>query len=71
VAESDLTPIDAKLFADAITPRRQTTAAVATPLSAGMREQQQSIWWRLLVIAFALFLAETLLANRISRAWRR
>lgn len=69
VAESDLSPLDAKLFADVVAPRAQSAVAAAVPLSAGEREQQQSVWWYLLAIAFGLFMTETLVGNRISRVW--
>ena len=35
------------------------------------REGQQSLWWYLLLIAFAFLAIETFFANRISTAWRR
>jgi hypothetical protein len=71
VAESDLSALDAKLFADAIAPGDQNfAAAAAAPLLPTDREQQQSVWWYLLFTAFALLAVETLIGNRISTAWR-
>ena len=70
VAESDLTPVDAALFTDAIAPRAPTAAVATAELLPQDREQRQNFWWYLLLIAFAFLAIETLLANRISTAWR-
>jgi hypothetical protein len=70
VAESDLTPVDAGLFNDVITARAETPAIATAELLPQDREQRQNFWWYLLLIAFAFLAIETLLANRISTAWR-
>ena len=70
IAESDFTTVPAQNFKDAIAPGAAggtANMATVTPLD---HEQQQGIWWYLLVIALALLAAETLLGNRISSAWR-
>lgn len=45
-------------------------AVAATPLTPFERESRQSAWWYLLLIAFVLLALETVLSNRVSRAWR-
>lgn len=71
VTESDLSPMQVALFKDAIAPGQQASASVeVASLSPVDREGQQSIWWYLLLIAFALLAIETAIANRISTAWR-
>jgi hypothetical protein len=70
VAESDVTPLDAALFNDAIAPRARAPAIATAELLPQDREQRQNFWWYLLLIAFAFLAIETLLANRISTAWR-
>jgi hypothetical protein len=69
-AESDLTPIGVDVFQDAITARGQHESSALAPLGPRDRESQQSIWWYLLLIAFAFLAVETFLGNRISTAWR-
>ena len=70
VSESDVTPIGGEIFQDAITTRAQNPAALATALQPHEREGEQSLWWYLLLIAFAFLAIETFVANRISTAWR-
>ncbi len=70
VSESDVTPIGAEVFQDAITARAANAAALPTALRPQEREAQQKLWWYLLLIAFAFLAVETILANRISTAWR-
>lgn len=70
IAESDITPIGAEAFNDAITTRAQNAAGVPAAVRPQDREQQQRLWWYLLLIAFAFLAIETVFANRISTAWR-
>ena len=70
VSESDLTPIGAEVFNDAITARAANAAALPAAIRPQEREQQQRLWWYLLLIAFAFLAIETVFANRISTAWR-
>jgi hypothetical protein len=71
VVESDMSALDAALFADAIEPGSANAGAAGiAPLLPADREQRQSVWWYLLFIAFALLAIETLIGNRISTAWR-
>src|SRR5690606_9130413 len=39
----------------------------AVPLSLQDRERQQSAWWYLLIVAFLIFAAETVVSNRFYR----
>lgn len=70
ITESDLTAVPAQSFQDAIAPVAAHATVELAQLTPLDREQQQGIWWYLLVIAFALLAFETLLGNRISSAWR-
>ncbi len=70
VSESDITPVGAEIFQDAITTRAQNAALLPAALQPQDREQQQSLWWYLLLIAFVFLAFETVVANRISTAWR-
>jgi len=70
VSESDVTPIGAASFQDAVTARATPRAAQPASLRPHEREGQQRLWWYLLLIAFAFLAVETFLANRISTAWR-
>ncbi|HEY0810016.1 MAG TPA: hypothetical protein VGD49_07625, partial [Longimicrobiales bacterium] len=70
VTESDLTPLDAALFKDAIAPRAAAPVIATAELLPQDREQRQNFWWYLLLIAFVFLAIETFLANRISTAWR-
>ena len=70
LAESDLTAVDPDELASAVTGRvggeRDPTAPVRE-LSAEDLERRQAFWWYLLVAAFCLFVAETVVSNRLSR----
>lgn len=70
VSESDVTPIAAQSFQDAVTARAAAHAVQPAALRPQEREGRQSLWWYLLLIAFAFLAVETFLANRISTAWR-
>jgi hypothetical protein len=49
-------------------PRSDAPAVTgAEPLTAEEREQRQSLWWYLLLSAFLVLAAETVLSNRLSR----
>ena len=69
-AESDVTPVAANLFDDAITARSANSAVLPAALQPRDREGQQKIWWYLLLLAFAFLAIETFVGNRISTAWR-
>jgi CHASE2 domain-containing sensor protein len=72
LAESDLTPLDAELFATAVAPRSaaDAQAQAAEQLTPADLERRQGMWWYLLLVALLLLGAETLLSNRLSRATR-
>lgn len=71
LAESDLTTVDPSELASAVTGRaggdRAAAAAPVRAISPENLEQRQGIWWYLLVGAFVLFVAETVVSNRLSR----
>ena len=69
-AESDVTPVGAEIFNDAITARDANSAVLPSALQPRDRESEQRIWWYLLLIAFAFLAIETFVGNRISTAWR-
>lgn len=69
-AESDVTPVGANLFNDAITARSAAGSALPAALQPRDREGRQNLWWYLLLIAFAFLAIETFVGNRISKAWR-
>ncbi len=70
VAESDLTPLSAETFNDANTARTTSDSFLPAALQPREQEQQQNIWWYLLLIAFVFLAIETFWGNRISAAWR-
>ena len=72
LAEADLTPIDPDELASSLTGRaagdRGTPAEGETRVFASEDlERRQGVWWYLLVAAFGLFVAETIMSNRLSR----
>ena len=71
LAESDLTAIDPEELASVLTGRvggdRDDGAAPAREIGPEDLERRQSVWWYLLVVAFFLFVAETVVSNRLSR----
>ena len=71
LAESDLTAVDPEELASALTGRvgGDRLDGVAPPREIGPEdlERRQSVWWYLLVAAFFLFVAETVVSNRLSQ----
>ncbi|MEX0892573.1 MAG: hypothetical protein WEB88_10420, partial [Gemmatimonadota bacterium] len=72
-SEAELTWLDPAELVAAVEP---VDGQAADPVRAGAltlaeRERRQSLWWYLLVAAFALLAAETVLSNRLSRAGHR
>ena len=69
LAESDLSAVDPEELASALTGRvgGERDAAPAREVSAVELERRQAVWWYLLVAAFLLFVAETVVSNRLSR----
>ena len=71
LAEADLTTVDPDELAGMVTGRAGgRTAAAGGParvIPAEDLERRQSVWWYLLAAAALLFLAETLVSNRLSR----
>jgi hypothetical protein len=71
LAEADLTPLDPQEVVAAVTatppegsaPRRVTRE---TELNRVAQEKSQSIWWVLLLSAFLVLIAETVISNRLS-----
>lgn len=70
-AESNLTMVDPEELASMITGRaggeRNVDTGQTRLISAENLESQQSIWWYFLIGAFLLFIAETVVSNRLSR----
>jgi hypothetical protein len=69
-AESDLTPLDtSELVASATGHASQAEAASTEPasLTPEEAEKRQNLWWYLLIGGLALLVAETVVANRLSR----
>ncbi len=71
LAESDLSAVDPEELSSALTGRaggeRADAAAPAREVGATDLERRQAIWWYLLVAAFLLLVAETVVSNRLSR----
>ena len=73
LAESDLTAIDPDELASALTGRvagdRGDSPAdgPARAFAPEDLERRQNVWWYLLVAVFVLFVAETVMSNRLSR----
>jgi hypothetical protein len=72
LAESDLSHFDPAELVAALTARAQRggSSAAGTALSGTAQdlERRQSLWWYLLVAAALVLTAETMFANRMSRA---
>jgi hypothetical protein len=68
LAESDLQAMDPRELTAAVEPRGDATrTAVTATIGPEDRERRQSLWWYLLIAAFALLAIETALSNRLSR----
>lgn len=70
LAESDLSAVDPEELSSALTGRAGGERADAAPpreVGAADLERRQAIWWYLLVAAFLLLVAETVVSNRLSR----
>ena len=70
VNESDLTPIDPKEIVAAATVASGSVRVeqAGMPLPPDAQERGQRLWWLLLAAGLAVFGAETVLGNRLSRA---
>lgn len=69
-AEANLEAFDPQELVSAVgtgTDTGTAAAAEAASLTLGERERQQSAWWYLIVVAFLLLAAETVLSNRATR----
>jgi hypothetical protein len=72
-AESDLTPLDTSELVATATGHASQSAAVAaepTQLTPEEAEKRQNLWWYLLIAGLALLVAETVVANQLSRSER-
>jgi hypothetical protein len=68
-AESDLTPMDPREIAAALTPDNTTTAAQqGVPQTPEQQEHNQRLWWYLLCGGVVLLGLDTLLSNRLAKA---
>lgn len=69
VAESSLEELDPRTLVAAVAPEAGTRVSQAgVPLPPDAQERRQRLWWWLLAAALAAIGAETVLANRLSRA---
>ena len=71
--ESDLTVLDVPAFVDDIETRAAAKPSEpAKPLSVLRKQaEQQQIWWYVLIAAMIVFIAETVVSNRLSRTPER
>ena len=71
LAETDLSTVDPDELASMVTGRaggdRTAAGGPARVIPPEDLERRQSVWWYLLVAAALLFVAETLVSNRLSR----
>ena len=73
LSESDLTTIDPDELASSVTgrvaagPTDDALGGAGREFSAEDLERRQGVWWYLLIAAFLLFVAETVVSNRLSR----
>jgi hypothetical protein len=68
LGESDLQVMDPRELVGAVEPRGDAArTATNVTIRPEDRERRQSIWWYLLIGAFALLATETVLSNRLSR----
>lgn len=66
--ESDLAAMDAQEFTAGATGRASLVASAApADIRPEETERRQSFWWFLLLVGFVLLVAESVLANRLSR----
>ena len=72
LSEADLSTIDPEELASSVTGRTSNRAAgesgAVREFTSEDLERRQSVWWYLLILAFGLFVAETVVSNRLSRA---
>ena len=72
LSEADLSTIDPEELASSVTGRTSNRAAgdsgPVREFTSEDLERRQSVWWYLLILAFGLFVAETVVSNRLSRA---
>ena len=72
LSEADLSTIDPEELASSVTGRTSNRAAGESgpvrEFTSEDLERRQSVWWYLLILAFGLFVAETVVSNRLSRA---
>ncbi len=70
LAESDLSAVDPEELASAVTGRVSSNRESAVPvreIGSADLEHRQTVWWYLLVAVFLVFVAETVVSNRLSR----
>ena len=71
LAESDLAAVDPEELGSMVTGRaggsREVESGMVRSVAPDDLERRQSIWWYLLMVAAVLFVAETLVSNRLSR----
>jgi len=70
LAESDLSAVDPEELASAVTGRVSGNRESAVPvreIGSVDLEHRQTVWWYLLVAVFLVFVAETVVSNRLSR----
>lgn len=68
-SESELAVFDPRELEMAVMapPDGTVRTVVAGPVDDATKERRQGVWWRLMVVVFALLALESLLANRLSR----
>ena len=71
LADSDLAAVDPEELSSMVTGRaggsREVESGMVRSVASDDLERRQSIWWYLLMVAAVLFVAETLVSNRLSR----
>ena len=71
LAESDLAAVDPEELGSMVTGRaggsREVESGMVRSVAPDDLERRQSVWWYLLIVAAVLFVAETLVSNRLSR----
>lgn len=68
-SESELAVFDTRELVVAVTAPADGSVQTASagPVDDATKERRQGVWWRLMVVVFALLALESLLANRLSR----